>query len=89
MARSACTSEDVNIQPACQLAAHACREHLIFTMNAFVILKKKKKPHVCKMFFSKTHHLAKSELIFIGVSQGSLSPLPSGICWYPALVNCL
>lgn len=43
MARSACTSEDVNIQPACQLAAHACREHLIFTMNAFVILKKKKK----------------------------------------------
>lgn len=37
MAHSACTSEDVNIQRACQLAARACREQLIFTLNAFVI----------------------------------------------------
>lgn len=55
MARSACTSEDVNIQPACQLAAHACREHLIFTMNAFVILKKKKKSHMCAKCSSQRH----------------------------------
>lgn len=77
MAHSACTSEDVNIQPACQLAARACREQLIFTLNAFVIYiyicktpPKQKNPHVCKTLFSETHHLAKSELIFIRLLTG-------------------
>lgn len=79
MAYSACTSEDVNIQPACQLAAHACRKQLIFTLNAFVILKKKATHMQNAILKDSSLHLSQFSS---GHSQGLLreacAPLQAG-----------